>query len=198
MLFLGSQSQFVYCFKAHEVVSACGVSANVAQHHVSWTGSIARHWLCLWFCAVLAESNKLKTCYVIWISWNTTCCKNSPGSRHYTLGWVPSLDSGKQSHSRIQLMHVWSMKKKRWKTWNLRLPDKAEATVHRLPCMVLANSGSWRGGKVQVKSDEGYDFDDLANPFTVSVLVLFWIIRANLECKERNTHIIIFTTNLST
>lgn len=33
----------VVCFKAHEVVSACGVSADVAQHHVSWTGSIARH-----------------------------------------------------------------------------------------------------------------------------------------------------------
>ena len=27
--------------------------------------------------------------------------------------------------------------------------------------------------KFMVKSDEDYDFDDLANPFTVSVLVLF-------------------------
>ena len=125
---------------------------------------------------------------MIRISWNWTCCKNLPGSRHYTLGWVPSLDSGKQCHSRIELINFDPRKKKRWTTWNFRLPDKAVATVHTLPCMVLANSGSWRGGKVQVKSDEGYDFEDLANPFTVSVLVLFWIIRANLgQCKERNS-----------
>ena len=140
---------FFHRVKAHEVVSACWVSADVAHHHVSWAGSIARHWLCLRFCADFAESNKLKTCYVIRISWNWTCCKNSPGSRHYTLGWVPSLDSGKQCHSRIELINFDPQKKKRWTTWNLRLPDKAVATVHRLPCMDLANSGSWRGGKVQ-------------------------------------------------
>ena len=102
---------FFHRVKAHEVVSACGVSADVAQHHVSWTGSIAWHWLCLRFCADFAESNKLKTCCVIRISWNWTCCKNLPGSRHYTLGWVPSLDSGKQCHSRIELIYFDPRKK---------------------------------------------------------------------------------------
>ena len=45
--------------------------------------------------------------------------------------------------------------------------------VHMLPCMVLANSVHGEEVKFIVKSDEGYDFEDLANPFTVSVLVLF-------------------------
>ena len=140
---------FFHRVKAHEVVSACGVSADVAQHHVSWAGSIAWHWLCLRFCAVfswiqqvedmLRDKDLLKLNLLQKITWQSPL--------HSWMGSISGLRQTVPFWDWVD--QFWSSKQRRWKTWNLRLPDKAVATVHRLPCMDLANSGSWRGGKVQ-------------------------------------------------